>query len=573
MPPVNTRLAGVLLVAALFVGAVAPASSVASAQPSAILEEITVRDKLVAAQESLLNTYRCLYDIDTHAVAGGCVHGNPAGGPVAPGEFQGAPTAEEVVVRDKLIAAQESLLNTYRCRFDVDIQLVPGGCVGGKPTVIPEVEEEPASKPDSCAGVRLASTDIGVTEDTITVLVMADVGSPLAPGLFQGSIDAVNAWAAKLNSEGGLACRRIEVLKHDSQINPTETTNGFLAACEYALSLVGTTSLFALDTSDLQHCPDAAGSQIGVPDFASTSTELPHQCSVVTFAISRPGSECPYLGHGRRTAQSQVGPVQWILENVQPDLHGVYLVPSDLPSTIAAAMPQVRSLQEIGVMIDGEPGVSGFNTQSEYGVFLQTMQEANSNFAYTGSDDQSMIKWRNEAEAWGMDADEIVWMCSQACYTSAFLEAGLAVEDTYVWLPFLPFEEADQNQELADFMAAIGDPFPPAWAAGSWAAGVLFEQIVNDVVAEGGLNAVTRQAVLDRARNLNSFDVNGWWGPADFTSTEKARPCFVLLQVQNGNFERVYPEAKGTMDCNPDNVVTLTRDWANEFIGDRPHQS
>jgi len=566
---VKFRLVGVLLVAALFVGVVAPVSSVASAQSSAILEEIAARDELVAAQESLLNTYRCLYDIDTHAVAGGCVRGNPADGPVAPGDFQGVPTAEEVAVRDKLIAAQELLLNTYRCRFDVDTQLVPGGCVGGKPAVIPEVGEEPASNPDldSCAGIRLVSTDTGVTEDTITVLVMADVGSPLAPGLFQGSIDAVKAWAGKLNSEGGLACRQIEVLEHDSQINPTETANGFLAACEYALSLVGTTALFTLDTSDLQYCPDAAGSRTGVPDFASTSTELPHQCSVVTFAISRPGSECPYFGYGHRTAQSQVGPVQWILENVQPDLHGVYLVPSDLPSTIAAAMPQVRSLQEIGVMIDGEPGVSGFTTQSEYGAFLQTMREANSNFAYTGSDDQSMIKWRNEADALGLNSDNVIWMCSQACYTSAFLEAGFAIEGTYVWLPFLPFEEAAQNQELADFMAAIDDPFPPAWAAGSWAAGVLFEQIVNDVVAEGGLNALTRQAVLDRVRSLNSFDVNGWWGPADFTSTEKARPCFVLLRVQNGAFERVYPGAKGTLDCNSDNLVSLTRDWAQEFKG------
>ncbi|MYH72098.1 MAG: ABC transporter substrate-binding protein [Acidimicrobiia bacterium] len=563
------RLVGVLLLAALFVGVVAPASSVASAQSSAILEEIAVRDKLVVAQESLLNTYRCLYDIDTHAVSGGCVHGNPAEGPVAPGEFHGVPTAEEVVVRDKLIAAQELLLNAYRCRFGIDAQLVPGGCVDGKPADVPEVVEEPpfVFDDEKCRGLRLVSTDIGITDDTITVLVMADVGSPLSPGRFQGSIDAVKAWAGKLNSEGGLACRRIEVLEHDSQLNPTETTNGFLAACENALALVGTTALFVLDSTDLQTCPDARGNEVGVPDFAFTATEPPHQCSKITFAISRPSVGCPYSGHGPRTAQSQVGPVWWILKNVQPDLHGVYLIPGDLPSTIMSTMPQIRSFQEIGVVIDAEPWVSGFTTQAEYGAFLQTMREANSNFAYTGSDDQSMIKWRSEADALGLNSDNVIWMCSQACYTSAFLEAGAEIEGTYVWLPFLPFEEAAQNQELADFMAAIDDPFPPAWAAGSWAAGVLFEQIVNDVVAEGGLNALTRQAVLDRVRSLNSFDVNGWWGPADFTSTEKARPCFVMLQVQDRAFKRVYPEAKGTLDCNPNNLVALTRDWAQEFKG------
>ena len=429
----------------------------------------------------------------------------------------------------------------------------------------PVATEEP--EVDPCANVDLEATDIGVTSDTITVLVMADVGSPLAPGLFQGSIDGVKAWADHVNAEGGLACRQIEVLEHDSAINPTETTNGFLVACEEAFALVGTTALFALDTTDLQTCSDAHGNDIGVPDFAYITTEPPHQCSVVTFASSRPNSACPYEGSGPRTVQSQVGHVQWLQENINPDLNGVYLIPNDLPSTISSSMPQVRSFQEIGVVIDGEPGISGFTTQSEYGAFIQIMRDANSNFAYSGSDDQSMIKWRSEAEAQGFDAESAIWMCQLACYTPSFLEAGDVIEGTYTWIWFLPFHETEHNQELADFMEAIDNPFPPAWAAGSWADGVLFEQVVNGIVAESGPNAVTRQAVLDAARGLTSFDVNEWWGPADYSTTQNIMPCFMLMQVQNNEFVRVYPEAPGELDCNADNVVELTLDWLEEFGG------
>ncbi len=429
----------------------------------------------------------------------------------------------------------------------------------------PVATEEP--EVDPCEAVDLEATDIGITEDTITVLVMADVGSPLAPGLFQGSIDGVKAWANHVNSEGGLACRQVEVIEHDSAINPTETTNGFLVACEEAFALVGTTALFALDTTDLQTCSDAHGNDIGVPDFAYITTEPPHQCSVVTFATSRPNSECPYAGTGDRAVQSQVGHVQWLLENIDPNINGVYLVPSDLPSTIATSMPQVRSFQEIGVVIDGEPGVSGFTTQSEYGAYIQIMRDNDSNFAYSGSDDQSMIKWRSEAEAQGLDTDSVIWMCQLACYTPSFLEAGDVVENTYMWIWFLPFDEADTNQELADFMEAIDDPFPPAWAAGSWADGVLFEQVVNGIVAESGPNGLTRQAVLDGARNLTSFDVNGWWSPADYSTTENIMPCFMLMQVQNNEFVRVHPAERGELDCNPDNVVGLTSDWGAEFGG------
>ena len=40
---------------------------------------------------------------------------------------------DEVAKRDQLIAAQENLLNAYRCRFQVDIGAVKGGCSGGQP--------------------------------------------------------------------------------------------------------------------------------------------------------------------------------------------------------------------------------------------------------------------------------------------------------------------------------------------------------------------------------------------------------------------------------------------------------
>ena len=90
--------------------------------------DIAARDELIADQESLLNTYRCLYGVDAHAVPGGCDGTVPSQGRTQPGTFEGAPTAADISVRDQLIANQEELLNAYRCQFNVDIQLVPGGC-------------------------------------------------------------------------------------------------------------------------------------------------------------------------------------------------------------------------------------------------------------------------------------------------------------------------------------------------------------------------------------------------------------------------------------------------------------
>ncbi len=113
----------------------APASVVSS-------QDIVLRDQLVNSQESLLNAYRCLFDVDTQIVPSGCLDGAPQepAGPVP--AFSGTPSIRELLNRDKLIASQESLLNVYRCLFDVDTQIVPSGCLAGKPRQTSTVQSQ-----------------------------------------------------------------------------------------------------------------------------------------------------------------------------------------------------------------------------------------------------------------------------------------------------------------------------------------------------------------------------------------------------------------------------------------------
>ncbi len=92
------------------------------------LADVGVRDRLIAEQEALLDVYRCRFAVDVGEVGGGCAGGVPAAPAAGPGSFAGVPSAQDVTVRDELIAAQEALLNVYRCGFDIDTELVPGGC-------------------------------------------------------------------------------------------------------------------------------------------------------------------------------------------------------------------------------------------------------------------------------------------------------------------------------------------------------------------------------------------------------------------------------------------------------------
>lgn len=426
--------------------------------------------------------------------------------------------------------------------------------------------EEPEEPVDPCANVTLEATEIGVSEDTIKVIVMADVDSPLAPGLFQGAVDGAEAWADKVNADGGLACREVDVEFHDSKLTPATTVEGFLKACESALALVGTTVLFALDTEDLNSCADQAGDPTGVPDIGYITTEVAHQCSENSFLLSRPGAACPYTG-GDRDYSAVVGPMSVLSDILGTEFNGLFLIPGDLPSTVASAVPQIEAQEEIGVTWDGRLSVSGAATQAEFGPFVTLMRDNDSNYVYNGSNDQAMLKMKREAALQGIDTDAVTWLCTLSCYTPAFIEeGGEDAEGVYVWSFFVPFEEADTNEQLSIFMDNIGTDFPQAWAAGAWIDGLLFEQAVNAIVDRDGPNGITRASLLDELGGVTTFDADGWWSTTDFTTTNSIGSCFMVMQVQNGEYVRVHPEERGTLDCSIDALAVTAN--PDEFAPD-----
>jgi len=202
--------------------------------------------------------------------------------------------------------------------------------------------ETTTSAPAVDCSQPLEATDTGITDKDITVEVMADVGSPLAPGLFQGSIDGVQAWAKYVNANGGLACRQVKVRTWDSKLTPDDTTNGTIDACQNALAMVGSSSLFVLDPSSLATCKDKAGAAAtGVPDIPERATEIPHQCNPTTFSIAAVPGTCPYTG-GTRESDEFVAQYAWY-KTVEPDLHGIFLVPGDLPSAIQSSIMGIRA--------------------------------------------------------------------------------------------------------------------------------------------------------------------------------------------------------------------------------------
>ncbi|MEI4927092.1 hypothetical protein Q8G50_31750, partial [Klebsiella pneumoniae] len=85
-----------------------------------------------------------------------------------------------------------------------------------------------------------------------------------------------------------------------------------------------------------------AGHATGLPDIALLQTDPAQQCSPLSFAALPTNSACPYSGSGPRTFKVLPTQYDYYAAKYGKDLHGVFVIPKDTPSTISSAMPVFR---------------------------------------------------------------------------------------------------------------------------------------------------------------------------------------------------------------------------------------
>lgn len=406
------------------------------------------------------------------------------------------------------------------------------------------------------------ASDIGVTAKEIRVAVVADVDNTLAPALFQGSVAGMEGWAKYVNKNGGLAGRKVVVDFIDSKLNADEARNAVIEACSDDFVLVGTSALFLNNVDDIEQCVDGAGAVTGLPDIAVVTTELDQQCSPTTYGINPPQILCDTKDDHPQTFQGNAGRAFYYQKKYGKDLHGGYIFTSDIKAAEIANRASMIQMQEAGAGIkqDFEALISGRSTQPEYTPIVQQLKDNDSNYAQSGSSFNSTVLLRKEAKLQGITDPDFIWDCTLQCYDQKLLEqGGPDVEDQYISTLFLPFEEKGANKMLATFLKFTDKDKVDGFAIQAFASGLLFQQAVEQAVEAGGVNNVTRAAVFEQLANINDFDAGGMIGVTDVGAHETTS-CYVLLQVQNGKFKRVWPKKAGTFDCKARNRIEIELD-------------
>jgi hypothetical protein len=397
------------------------------------------------------------------------------------------------------------------------------------------------------------ATEIGITDREIRIAVVADVDTPLSPGLFGGSVDAVQAFARSVNDLGGIAGRQLVVDFYDSKLSASDTVNSLIRACLNNFAMVGTTALFVNNTDPIVKCKDKNGNATGIPDLPELNTEPAHQRSPVSYPLI--GIQRDYARGDRETYTVNLGAQRWFLKQYGK-LKGVWLHASDLKASKYGNLPAFVGSQRIGITKDAEFDVSALTPQPGYTTYVQAIKSNGSTYARSGLDVTSTIRLRKEASIQGVNSVK-AWDCSLQCYDHRLIaDGGEAVEGQYVWVPFLPLEEAKHNKSLTAYINAVGRENADGFGIQAWASAMLFKQVVDSIVATDGINGLTRERFLDEIAKVSDFTAGGMLGtmhPGD----RRVSPCYVLLQVRKGKFKRVHPARAGTFDCDPGNLYTL----------------
>ena len=137
----------------------------------------------------------------------------------------------------------------------------------------------------------------------------------------------------------------------------------------------------------------------------------------------------------------------------------------------------------------------------------------------------------------------VVWTLLARLLHGQHARAGRRHGERHLARDAVPAVRGGRHQRGREaYLDAVGDGNEVSWGAQAWQAAIAFQQVVNQIVQDQGPNAITRANLLAGLEGLDDFTADGWSGAK---SLRGLSPCFVLMQIQDGEFVRGLPRGAG----------------------------
>jgi ABC-type branched-subunit amino acid transport system substrate-binding protein len=379
------------------------------------------------------------------------------------------------------------------------------------------------------AGGNGGATAPGVTASTIEVGNIASI-SGVAPGLTQSAQQATEAWAAYVNSTGGICGRQVKVQPFDDGNDSGTNYADAQQACSADFAMVGNASGF--DDGSAQ-----AVSACGIPDMAAEVSTAAAGNTADIFGASPGNAHYWALGPAnylKATYANAVTKAAMIYLNVSAaqtqaadetsaytgdGFHYVYNTSTTPTNANYAA--NVQAMQSAGAQY-----VTEYSDASSAERLLQAMQQAN--YApqvvdWFSEEYSPQFAQQTEPESNG----DLVLMSATAAYSEASVNPGLQLMESWM-----------------NRVAGSGNWHQDIFAMLAWSAGLAFEQAAKEVGPD-----LTRAALITKIQGITNWTGDGVTPPVDIGQKIPSK-CFFYMKIENGAFDRVYPSAPNTYDCN-----------------------
>lgn len=358
------------------------------------------------------------------------------------------------------------------------------------------------------------ATDVGLTATTMRVGQIATLSGPV-PGLAQGAVFGMQAWAAYQNSLGGLTGRKIIVDVRDDQFDSGQYRSQTEDLIGKDLALVGSFSV--VDDAGVEALERNKVVSIQVP----LTPRL--QQSPMNFSVNPAQRGAP------------TGP--WNLFRAKfPE---VVSAAAGLYTDVAAArenyLNNKAAAESVGYKFVYERGYAP--TETDFTADIVRMRSAGVKLLWTNSDAKSVARIAKAFQAQNYELD--VLAVGGAAYDGTFPplagDAGEGVFNIAAQAMYLG-EDSPFNPEVKLFLEWLQKVKPGfqanLFAVYGWGAGRLFAKAV-----ESAGPRLTRASLLEALRRIDNWDGYGLFAPVG-PASKRPPTCFIIQIVRGGKFER-----------------------------------
>ena len=372
------------------------------------------------------------------------------------------------------------------------------------------------------------ATDVGMTSNSIVLGNVSSTSGPVS-GLFEGAPQGAQAFAAFLNSQGGLCGHNVRIQFSDDSTNCQGNQNATEELASKVFSFLGSFSL-----------EDGCGAKYlnahtNVPDvhvaLAPEADNPPNHFDIETGALGYATGPFAYYAKKLGDAVKHVG---------------------TLYANVGGAVPKQKAFehaaQSVGWHFDYSRATDATETDWT-GDFVTMCNRDHIKIFFTGAENaQYAAKMVNDERAAGCPSSLINII--PIAYDQAFVaDVGntSAIENLLGWNEYSLFFNTDEAAKIPELKLLQGwfskaNPGKPLnlYALFAWASGRLFQQAFQAAGAH-----VNRASLMEQLRKVNQFTASGIVAPMTPSDKKGGVKCYILWQVHGGKFSRVDDPATG----------------------------